>query len=237
MATKDVFGEAITSFLSKPSKKSIKVQSKIGDGYEIPLPYLFRSYSDMPELEKLAIAQCKGHVLDVGAGAGAHSTHLITQGIKVHAIDVSEQAILLLKEKNIPSTCSDFFTLNAPEKFDTILMMMNGIGIVEKVNRFEDFFNTARTLLNKDGFIICDSADVSYLFEDENGEIWIDINSNYYGEVDFKMTFEATETDWFPWLFVDFNTLSLYAERSNFGCELIKQDDNSQFLAKLWPKR
>ena len=237
MASGDVFGAAIQAHAQSKSEGKIIVENNVGDGYEIPLHYLFREFQEMPELEKRALAECKGNVLEVGAGAGSHARCLRKTGMDPFLIDTSQGAVQYLSSTGFRAEKVDYFDFRSTEKFDTILMMMNGIGIVQKVNRFQEFFDKAKSLLSSDGQIICDSADLSYLYEDENGEIWIDLNSDYYGEVEFKMKFEEVETDWFPWLFVDFDTLNFYASENGFDCECLMTDENSQFLARLTAKK
>ncbi|MCH2233753.1 MAG: class I SAM-dependent methyltransferase [Crocinitomicaceae bacterium] len=233
MASRDVFGAAIQAHAKSGDEGKIIVENNVGDGYEIPLNYLFREFSEMPEIEKKALSECSGSVLEVGAGAGAHASCLKKMGKDIELIDTSEGAVKHLVDEGYNAHCVNYFDFQSHQKFDTILMMMNGIGIVEKVERFEEFFKKAKTLLTENGQIICDSADLSYLYEDENGEIWIDLNANYYGEVEFKMSFKDNETDWFPWLFVDFQTLEYYASENGFTCECLMTDENSQFLARL----
>ena len=237
MSSDDVFGEAILAHVKEGNSGKIIVENNVGDGYEIPLQYLFREYNEMPEIEKMALAECYGDVLEVGAGAGAHAVCLKKMGRNLMLIDTSPGAVEHLKTEGFETACVDLFDFTAPKKFDTMLMMMNGIGVVQTVDRFEEFFAKAKLLLKEDGQILCDSADVSYLFEDDNGEIWIDLNADYYGEVEFKMQFENHSTDWFPWLFVDFQTLAYYASKNGFDCECLMVDDNSQFLAKLTPSK
>ena len=68
-----------------------------------------------------------------------------------------------------------------------------------------------------------DSSDLSYLLEDENGEVLIDLAADYYGQVDFCMQYRDVRGDSFDWLYVDFDTLSLYAERNGFRAELVAE--------------
>ena len=67
----------------------------------LPLPYLFRSYKDMPKLEQKALAMCRGKILDVGCGAGSHSLWLADKKLQITSIDISEGAIEVCKQRKI----------------------------------------------------------------------------------------------------------------------------------------
>ena len=85
----------------------------------------------MPELEKHALQLVKGKVLDVGAGAGAHSLYLQDSGYDVTAMDISELSCEVMTERGIKNViCNDVWNCKV-EQFDSILLMMNGIGLVK----------------------------------------------------------------------------------------------------------
>jgi len=73
-AEQDPIGQAILDYHKTKKPFDIVVSSDLCDDDIIPIEVLFRTYNDMPELEKLAIKLCKGQVLDAGAGAGVQST-------------------------------------------------------------------------------------------------------------------------------------------------------------------
>lgn len=66
-------------------------------------------------------------------------------------------------------------------------------------------------------------SDLRYLFEEEDGSIIIDLAGDYYGEVDFQMQYKDVKGDTFDWLYIDFQTLSLYASEYGFKAELVKK--------------
>ena len=73
----------------------LRVFSPMFEEDEIPLTTLFRSYEDMPEIERKALDMAKGRILDVGAGAGCHSLVLQERGMDVTAIDISPLSVEL----------------------------------------------------------------------------------------------------------------------------------------------
>jgi SAM-dependent methyltransferase len=97
----DPIGQAIQDYAKNKKPFDIVVSSDICDDDIIPIEVLFRSYKDMPDIEKKALKLCKGDVLDVGAGAGIHCQELIKNGLSVHAIDSSKGAVDYLNKFGI----------------------------------------------------------------------------------------------------------------------------------------
>ena len=115
-------------------------------------------------------------------------------------------------------------------------MLMNGSGIIGRLENLPAFFRKAKQLLRPGGSILMDSSDLRYLYEDEDGSFVIDIAGDYYGEVDFKMQYKDIIGDQFDWLYIDFQTLSLYAAQNGFKAELVKEGKHYDYLARLRPK-
>ena len=67
----DLFGKAILDFQTNNSPEDIITETNISEADEMDVAYLFRSYKEMPKLEKKALQLSKGKVLDVGCGAGS----------------------------------------------------------------------------------------------------------------------------------------------------------------------
>jgi len=95
------------------------------------------------------------------------------------------------------------------------------------------FFQKMKQLLRPGGCILMDSSDLRYLFEDEDGSFLIDLAGDYYGEIDFRMQYKNIKGDSFDWLYVDFQTLSLYAAGNGFEAELIKKGEHYDYLTRL----
>lgn len=200
---------------------------------EIPVPTLFRTYDEMPIQEQEAIKLCRGRVLDVGGGSGCHSVELKKRGHEVVAIDISEQAVEVMLDRGIDARNLNFFDETFCEKFDTILLAMNGIGIVGKIENLPDFFKSIRRLLAPGGQVLLDSSDIKYIFTDEDGSMVIDLASNYYGEVDYKMRYRDSCGEKFYWLYIDFDTLDMYATEHGFRCEKCIDGEHYDYLARL----
>ncbi len=230
---KDPMGRAIFDYYHTGKAAKLRVFSSMFYEDEIPVATLFRKFDDMPPQEKRAIELCKGRVLDAGAGSGCHSIILKEKGLDVVAIDISELSIEVMKERGIDARNINFFDETFTEKFDTVLLAMNGIGIVGKTERLETFFRSLKRLLAPGGQVLLDSSDIRYVFMDEDGVMDIDLAAGYYGEVDYRMRYKNIAGETFDWLYIDFDTLSMYAEEHGFKCEKCIDGEHFDYLARL----
>ncbi len=227
----DPIGKAITDFSRSKRPNDIIVCSEICEDDIIPIEVLFRNEDEMPELEVLALQNATGKILDVGAGAGTHANYLQNMGKDVTAIDISEGAVAFMQTQGLKSKKVNFFDLK-DEKFDTILMLMNGIGIAGTLSNLEKTLEHAKSLLNPGGKILCDSSDIKYLYEDEDGSLWVNLNQEYYGNFRFQMKYKKETGPWFDWLYVDFD--SLFNAAKNVGLKAVRlYDKDDNYLAEI----
>ena len=231
---KDILGKALLDYQSGNYSEDIKTYSSLDEEDIIPIPYLFRDFKKMPPLEQKALNLCKGSILDIGCGAGSHSLYLQKKGYPVTALDQSPGAIETCKQRGIEQTVLQDIQDFELQKYDTLLMLMNGIGIVGKLKNIDRFFSHLKSLLQPKGQILLDSSDIIYMYEeDEDGGYWIPDNQNYYGEVSFEMEYQGEKSEPLDWLYLDYNTLQRAANANNLSCELISQGKHYDFLAKL----
>lgn len=231
----DPMGAAITDYYKTGRNSSIIVSSNITDDDKIPVKYLYRTYNQMPLIEQTALNQCSGKILDVGAAAGTHSLHLQNTGANITAIDISQLSVQTMLERGVKNAFAiDFFEMKN-QKFDTILMLMNGIGICGTLNNLPAFFKQCKLLLNKNGQVIIDSSDLIYLYTNPDGTVDIDLNNNYYGQLTYQMRYKKITGNNFNWLFIDYNLLCSYALKNGFTCTKIIDGKHYDYLAKLTP--
>ena len=231
---KDLFGKAILDYQTNSSPENIITSTSISDEDEMDVAYLFRSFDEMPSIEQKALLLAKGKTLDIGCGAGSHSLYLQNERkIDVHSIDISKNAIqacLLRGLKNIRAI--DVLDLEN-EKYDTILLLMNGTGIFETLEKSTIYLQKLKSILNPNGQILIDSSDIIYMFdEDEDGGKWIP-SDNYYGELTFSLQYKKEKEVDFPWLYMDYNTLQNVALANGLQCQLVLEGDHFDYLAQL----
>lgn len=229
---KDPMGRAIADYYKIGTADKLRVFSPMFEEDEIPLETLFRKYEDMPAIERKALDMAKGKTLDVGAGSGCHSLVLQQRDVDVTAIDISPLSVETMKSRGVKNAIEqDFFTLK--EQYDTILMLMNGIGIVGTLERLPVFFHHLDKILAPGGQLICDSSDIRYVFEDENGMMEVPKEMDYYGEQSFRLQYKDTIGDLFPWLYVDANTLKQVAKENGYEVEVVAEGEHYGYLAKI----
>ncbi|MFH7002778.1 class I SAM-dependent methyltransferase [Flavobacterium bizetiae] len=232
---KDLFGKAMFDFQTNNSPEDIITETTISEEDEMSVDYLFRSYNDMPKLEQKALQLAFGKILDVGCGAGSHSLSLQNdRNLEVTSIDISEKAIETCKLRGVKNAKVQNILDFEGEKFDTIILLMNGVGIFGKLENCNKFLSKLKSLLNPGGQILLDSSDIIYMFdEDEDGGKWIPSNNDYYGELVFNISYKGEKEEPFDWLYLDYNTLQNAAIANGLKCELILEGEHYDYLAKL----
>ena len=229
-------GRAIADYYKTQKANKLRVFSPMFEEDEIPLSTLFRKYEEMPEIERKALDMANGKALDVGAGSGCHSLVLQEKGIDVTAIDISPLSVETMKERGVKKVIEqDFFTLKG--QYDTVLMLMNGIGIVGTLERLPRFFRQLDKILAPGGQLLCDSSDISYVFEDENGMIDIPNEMDYYGEHSFRMQYKDTIGEPFNWLYIDADTLREKAGRCGYAVEVVAEGEHYDYLARITKRK
>ena len=229
---KDPMGRAIAEYWKTNKADRLRVFSPMFEEDEILLTTLFRSYEDMPEIERKALDMAKGRILDVGAASGCHSLVIQERGLDVTAIDISPLSVETMKERGVKKVIEqNFFTLEG--QYDTILMLMNGIGIVGTLERMPEFFKQLDKILAPEGQVLCDSSDISYVFEDEEGMIDIPNEMDYYGEHSFRMQYKDTIGEPFDWLYIDADTLKQKARRYGYTAEVMAEGEHYDYLARI----
>ncbi|MBR5688229.1 MAG: class I SAM-dependent methyltransferase [Prevotella sp.] len=231
----DPMGRAIADYWKNRKADRLRVFSPMFDEDEIPVTVLFREYEDMPAIEQMALDMAQGRVLDVGAGSGCHSLVLQKRGLDVAAIDISPLSIETMRKQGVKNVIEqDFFMLTG--QYDTILMLMNGIGIVGTIERLPDFFRQLDKILAPGGQLLCDSSDISYVFEDEDGFIEYPETGHYYGEMKYTMQYKDTVGEPFSWLFIDADTLAKIAGENGYEVEVVVEGENDDYLAIITKK-
>jgi len=230
---KDILGKALLDYFHGNYTEDILTETNISEEDTLPLPYLFRCFEQMPFIEQKALELANGKVLDVGCGAGSHALCLQEKGLEVTAIDLSPGAIEVCMLRGVQKAkVADI--LEVSEKFDTVILLMNGTGIFQNLEKAPQYLKHLKTLLKPDGQILIDSSDLIYMFDvDDDGGVWVSTEREYYGELTFKMSYKDDVSEEFEWLYLDFKQLKQLSNQLGLKCELIAEGDHYDYLAKL----
>ena len=230
----DIIGRALEDFYFHNTDIPITIYSPDFDEDEILPSWYFRDFHAMPELEKIALRYCYGNILDVGAGAGSHSLILQKMGFTVSALDISKGACRIMKERGVQNVYQEDVFQSQLDKYDTVLMMMNGIGLCGNLEGLDLFLLKLKEMLNHGGQLIFDSSNLKYLFSEKEFTSRIRYSQEYYGEIHFQMEYLENKTEKFSWLFIDFEELSKRAAKHNFKTEVLYKAENLHYLARIF---
>jgi SAM-dependent methyltransferase len=230
----DLFGKAILDYQTNNSPENIITETSISEADEMSVAYLFRKFNEMPKLEQKALQFCKGKILDVGCGAGSHSLYLLEKGFEVTSIDISENAIKACQLRGLKNAKIQNILELKDEKFDTILLLMNGTGIFETLKEISKYLQKLKSLLNTNGQILIDSSDIIYMYDHDDDGSYSVPAENYYGELTFTIHYKNQTEDNFPWLYLDYNTLQNACHANGLQCELLFEGNHFDYLARIF---
>jgi SAM-dependent methyltransferase len=231
---RDVYGEALAEYFEKEELRSpLLLHSTYGDIEEMPVEVFYRDSEDFPELEFIALSLCDGKVLDVGAGVGAHALYLQEKNFDVTALEISQTACNIMQQRGVQKIAQqDFFAL-ANQKFDTLLFLMNGIGLAGSLDGFRQLLAHSKTLLSEKGQLLFDSSDISYLYD----EYRIQRPEYYFGEIGYQYEYKGIKGEPFKWLYLDQKTLIKVAHEEGWVVQILFEDENDQFLVRMEPRK
>ncbi len=209
----DIYGQALQDFYNQQPEEKLWLNNNYGEPEEMPTEVFFRGEDEMPEAELLALQLCRGKVLDIGAGAGSHTLVLQHRGFEVTALEVSPGAAAVMQKRGVKTVEQQDVFQYKTEKFNTLLLLMNGIGLTQNLAGLERFLQHAKQLLLPGGQLIFDSSDITYLYED------LPLPKNkYYGEIRYQYEYKNQQGNWFNWLYIDQETLKAHAQKQGWNC-------------------
>ncbi len=209
---------------------TVLVSSDLWEDEEMPVREYYRpEKAPLPPLEEAALSWCRGRVLDLGAGAGRHARELELRGHEVVALDVCPEAVEIMRQRGVRGAeHGDLWTLHPSRRFDTVLMLMHGIGVVGDLAGLGRLLERLDTLVAPGGQLLCDSADVRHLLGDTDQE-----DAEYPGEVAFQLHYGSMHGSEYPWLFVDDETLAILAGAAGWDTEVLVRAGSESYLARL----
>lgn len=232
-------GRAVLDYAHGHEKASVEVT--LEDGRRQPLPaHTLARVDGLPRAEEAALAGCRGRVLDAGAGAGAHTLLLQEGGFEVVALDRSTDAVEAMRARGVADARRGDLLSLRDERFDTILLMMNGLGLAGDLEGLDRVLGQLPTLLRMNGQILVDSADIESSNDHAERQLVKKrrAEGRYPGIVPMRMTYRSPDGSIlrgapFNWLFLDQDTLRWHAERAGWAMQILFEEDDS-FLARLW---
>lgn len=227
---RDPLGAMLTDYLAGSKEAFVTVESSTLDMSKMPGATMFRVLEEMSDMEKEGLSLCGGRVLDVGAGSGCHSLVLQDRGVDVTAMDISPGCVAVMEARGVTNVCHDSLFTHEERGYDTLLMLMNGIGLCGTIDGLNYFFQYARDLLAPGGQIIADSTDISGAWA---AMPMVGGEEPYYGETRFVMSYKDAPGEPFDWLYIDYATLAFYAEFHGWRCRRIFSGEEGKYLVRI----
>ncbi len=231
------FGAAIADYERGDKNAAVDIVREDGVVEPLAIAAFFRDATAIP-MDKVALDNCRGRVLDVGAGVGIHSLYLQNKDFEVVAMDVSPEACDVMRQRGVKEVyCASFSDFKA-EPFDTLLILGRSICMVETLKGLDDFLKKARPLTKLGGQIILNSTDITKTTNPQHlaYHAFVRRAGRYIGEVRLHMEYKGIKAPVTGLLHVDSVTLAEHAKKANWSCEISVQEDNGNYLARLTKK-
>lgn len=231
------FGLAIADYGRGDKDAAVKFHREDGVEDYLVINSFFRGPTDIP-MDKVALDNCRGRVLDVGAGAGIHSLYLQNKGYDVVAMDVASEACDAMRSRGVKNViCASFNDFKAAP-FDTLLILGRSICMVETLKGLANFLKRARRLVKPGGQIILNSLDVSKTADPKNLAYhdFMRRAGRYIGEIKLSMEYKGARAPATGLLHVDPATLAEYAKKAKWSFEFLVSEENGSYLARLTKK-
>lgn len=239
-----VYGVALRSFFDGAGDATLLLRSDLGEEDEIPVRVFFREPDDFFDFEREALRRCRGRVLDIGAGTGLHALVLQERGIEVCALEIVPEAVEIMGERGVADPRrGDVFTFRDPAGFDTLLLLMNGVGLVGTIEGLERFLDHARSLLAPGGQVLLDSADLREsggapapaADDPEAPDLPTREDGRYVGEAQIQLEFDGVRGEPFPELYLDPDTLGSVCRRRGWSTKIVWTGAEGAYVARLTP--
>lgn len=232
------YGLALLDYYNGARDKVVTMHRDDGEKFDLPIAIFFNDEPRFSMIEKKALELCFGNVLDVGAGTGRHSLFLQHNGFDTHSIDISAEAVEIMQRRGIKNvTCESVFNFH-DGKFDTILLLMHGIGMVENLKGFRHFLLHAEQLLNPDGIIVFDTLDVrctkdpkNLAYHERNKKL-----NRYIGEIHMQFEYKGVVGAPYIWLHIDPETLKKEVSKAGWSIKISHRELCGDYLVTLHKK-
>jgi SAM-dependent methyltransferase len=223
---------ALADFHAGARDTVIRLRSSLGEDDEIPVSIFFRGPEEFFPFETYALDLCRGRVADLGAGTGVHALVLQDRGFDVTAVERLDEGARIMRERGVARIVHGDMFAPGLGTFDTVIMLMNGIGPVGTLAGLDRFLGEAGRLLEPGGQLLVDSGEARPAAE-ADPESWPPPTADRYpGEAWIRLGFGELQGGPFRELYVDAGTLARRARRAGWRCSIVHQEEGG-YLARL----
>lgn len=174
-----------------------------------------RKPSYLVSLEKQLIKEARGHILDIGCATGYYLPLLMKQGVTV-GMDISDNLIDIARKNGLENCfVGDIFKFKFKNKFDTITLLENNIGLGGSIINTKKLLNKLKNLLNKNGQILMIIRNID--------------NQNYF-KIKLRPCWKGIVGDRFEWISFNINYLKDFLLKSGFIVDILGKDEKSYLI-------
>ena len=221
---------ALIAFHDRGERAEVLVSSYLGDPPVLQASLFFRTEGEIEKWESVALERCGEHVLDVGAGVGAHALILQGRGHRVTALETLPGAVRIMEERGVKDArVGTLFDLPDEATYDTVLILMNGSMLAETLSGLDSMLERVLGMIHPGGSLLFDSTDLR-LSDDPSGGY-----GRYVGELHFQLSYGGLRGEVCLHLFVDPDTLQARTHIGGWETRVIWEGTDGRFLAQLSP--
>lgn len=225
------FASALAAYAAGDPDPGLRLRSSLGEDEALPTGFFFRDPDRWMDFERYAVELCRGRVLDLGAGVGPHTLALQALGHSVVAVEGSAGIARLLRERGARSVVHADFRLWWRPGFDTVVMLMNGLGPVGTLAGLDRFLIHARRFLAPGGQLLVDGAE-AVMSRPSVPASWPPAGE-YPGEAWVELSHAGRIGRPFRELYIDIETLASHAVRAGWQLEPAFDGGDGTYLARL----
>ncbi|MGK5680056.1 class I SAM-dependent methyltransferase [Actinoplanes sp. URMC 104] len=184
-----------------------------------------------------ALRLCRGHVLDIGVGAGRTAVELQRRGMAVTGLDTSPGAIEVARKRGLRDTVLNTVDAyaSADARYDTFLLLGNNLGLLENAQRAPVLLAALARLANPGARIIAQGTDpygttdpVHVDYHRRNRE-----RGRFGGQLRLRLRYRRLATEWFDYLNCSAAELESLLEGTRWRLASVDDQDRPYYLAVM----
>lgn len=156
MNSLDLFADALWRYY-RSGHASVRTERDDGYSGAEDIAWYLTTYPKFPRFERQALRFARGHVLDLGCGAGRHSLYLQRRGLRVTAIDSHPRIVELARTRGVTDVRVANICRRLPfgnGEFDTAILFGNNLGICGTVPLLKRMLRELNRIISRRGRIL-----------------------------------------------------------------------------------
>jgi SAM-dependent methyltransferase len=234
----DAFGAVLLDYFGGKNWVATVIERDDGFFQAEQTAAYFAPFRRWDEVERRALRNVRGRVLDVGVGAGRVALELQRRGHDVLGIDVSPLALRVARKRGVRRT--KLLPLDEVDgklgTFDTVVMFMNNFGLLESEAKAKRLLRRLHGVTSERGRIVATTVDSSRprdhrAYQQRNRD-----RGRMPGQVRFRLHYRLKKTPWFDWLFVSPKELEALAGATGWRVRCLVRKEGESFYALVLEK-